>query len=106
MSKIDLNAFSLAELKQLHKDVTKAIDGYEERQRTEARNALEAQAREMGFTLSDLVEPARRKNARKVNPPKFRHPENEELTWSGRGRRPDWINEILSNGGSLDDYAI
>ena len=106
MASIDLNEFSLAELKQLHKDVGKAIDGYEDRQRQEARAALEAQARDMGFTLSELVGSQRQKSTRKVNPPKYRHPENPEMTWSGRGRRPDWVKDILANGGSLEECAI
>jgi len=25
------------------------------------------------------------------------------LTWPGKGRRPKWIDEYLSKGGSLDD---
>ena len=106
MGKIDLNSFSLTELKTLQKDVAKAIDGYEERQRQEARAALEAKARELGFNLSELVDAPRRKGARKVNPPKYRHPENGELTWSGRGRRPDWVNAHVNSGGSLDDLLI
>lgn len=106
MSNIDIDGLSLAELKHLQKDVAKAIDGYEDRQRQEARAALEAKARDMGFSLSELLDAPRRKSARKVNPPKYRHPENPDLTWSGRGRRPDWVKDILAKGGSLEDHAI
>ncbi|WP_281966810.1 H-NS histone family protein [Roseovarius nanhaiticus] len=38
--------------------------------------------------------------------PKYMHPENPSLTWSGRGRQPLWIKEHLENGGDLDDYLI
>jgi DNA-binding protein H-NS len=106
MGRIDLDSFSLTDLKQLQKDIAKAIDGYEDRQRQEARATLEAQAREMGFSLSELVDPGKRKASKKINPPKYRHPENPEMTWSGRGRRPDWVNAILSGGGSLDEHLI
>lgn len=106
MGKIDLNSFSLTDLKQLQRDVTKAIDGYEDRQRQEARAELEQKARELGFSLNELVEAPRRKSGRKVFPPKYRHPENPELTWSGRGRRPEWIKEFTENGGQLDDLLI
>lgn len=27
-------------------------------------------------------------------------------TWSGRGRRPAWINEALAAGKSLDDFRV
>jgi DNA-binding protein H-NS len=38
--------------------------------------------------------------------PKYRHPENAELTWTGHGRKPGWIAEALEAGKSLDDFAI
>jgi len=30
--------------------------------------------------------------------PKFRHPEDPKITWSGVGRRPKWIEEALRSG--------
>lgn len=38
--------------------------------------------------------------------PKYRHPENPELTWSGRGRRPGWIRDAVGAGRSLSDFEI
>ena len=36
---------------------------------------------------------------------KYRGPNGE--TWSGgRGRKPNWVMEMLATGKSLDDYAI
>lgn len=34
---------------------------------------------------------------------RYRHPTNPGQTWTGRGRRPAWVNEWLAGGGSLDD---
>lgn len=55
-------------------------------------------------SLEDMLaaQPAKRQQAE----PKYRHPENAELTWSGRGRKPSWIAEALDAGKSLDDFAI
>lgn len=105
MGMIDLNQMNLQDLRRLQKDVTRAIETFEERQRQEARAALEAKARELGFTLTDLVETGR-KSQKKVNPPKYRHPENPNVTWSGRGRQPQWIKDHLAAGGDLSDYLI
>jgi DNA-binding protein H-NS len=33
--------------------------------------------------------------------PKYRHPDNPDLTWSGRGRKPGCIAEALETGKSL-----
>ncbi|OUU45967.1 MAG: hypothetical protein CBC12_12260 [Candidatus Puniceispirillum sp. TMED52] len=28
------------------------------------------------------------------------------LTWSGKGRRPKWVDDYVNRGGSLDDLAV
>lgn len=104
MSSVDLSSMSMPELKKLQKDVATAIDTFRERQKDEARAKLEAQAREMGFNLVDLVGGAKRKA--KSAPAKYRHPENPALTWSGRGRRPNWVTSALNEGKSLEDLAL
>jgi DNA-binding protein H-NS len=89
MKNIDLSDMSLDELKKLQKDLTKAIRTFEERQRLEAIAVLEAKAREMGFSLSELTGGTKKGGSLSV--PKYVHPENPALTWTGRGRQPCWI---------------
>jgi DNA-binding protein H-NS len=101
---MDLDALSLDELKKLRKDVETAIRNYEDRKKKAALAELEAKAAEFGFSLSDLTGGASR--TRKVNPPKFRNPEDATQTWSGRGRQPDWFKELVSAGTNPDDLLI
>jgi DNA-binding protein H-NS len=105
MADFNLEALSLKELRQLQKDLTKAISTYEDRHKAEARAKLEAFAKEMGYSLADLmgceVKPTRAPAAAK-----YRHPENPSLTWSGRGRKPLWFVAALEAGKSADDLAI
>lgn len=101
----DLTKFSLDELKTLSKDVQKAIEGFEAKQRKDAIVAVKAAAKEYGFTLEELTGAASKK-IRARNPPKYAHPENAEMTWSGLGRQPAWIKEALAAGKSLEEYAI
>jgi len=105
MADIDLDELSLPELKKLEKDVAKAIATYEERQMAEARAEAEAVAKKFGFSLNQLVDtvPAKIKAAPE---PKYRHPENPSITWSGRGRKPGWVSEGLAAGKTLADFAI
>lgn len=102
---IDLQNMSLKELKNLQKDVSKAVASYEERKRKEALDALEAKAQEMGFSLTELTG-STKKSSKVALPPKYQHPENSALTWSGRGRQPRWIKEGLDSGKSLNDFLI
>lgn len=103
MSKIDLDSLSLNELKTLQKQVARAIDNYKERQRQNALAELEAKAQEMGFTLNDLLGG---KKSKKAGIPKYRHPDDATVTWTGKGRRPDWVKDALAKGKSLDDLLI
>ncbi len=57
------------------------------------------------LSLNDVM-PAGKGVKRRATAPKYRHPENPEVTWSGRGRRPSWVNEALEKGRSLEDLAI
>ena len=101
----DLDAMSLQDLKQLQKDVAKAIATHEERGKSEARSKLDALAREMGYSLADLAG-GDRKATRGSAPAKYRHPENPSLTWSGRGRKPAWFAQALDAGKAPETMLI
>ncbi|WP_375690394.1 H-NS family nucleoid-associated regulatory protein [Pseudooceanicola sp. LIPI14-2-Ac024] len=102
--KVELDKLSLDELKQLRKDVDGAIRTFQDRERKRALSALELKAQEMGFSLSELTGPASK--SRKVHPAKYRHPDDATKTWSGRGRQPGWVKEILADEGDLEEYLI
>lgn len=107
MANIDLNTMELDELKKLQKDVTKAIENFEERKRLEALAAVKAKAQEMGFSLEELAATAtKKKTGKSAGIPKYVHPENPAKTWTGRGRQPAWIKDALNAGRSLDEFLI
>lgn len=101
----DLNALSLPELRQLKIKVDAAIASYEARKLQEARELVQNQLHELGFKLEDLVAGPIKKT-RTPAVAKYAHPENPNLTWSGRGRNPNWVVSHLENGGQLEDLAI
>lgn len=103
--KIDLDAMSLKELKDLHARVAKAISSFEDRKKQEAITALEEKARAMGFSLSDLVSaaPTRKRRPAKA---KYKNPAGGGETWTGRGRKPRWVEAALKAGKRLEDLLI
>lgn len=105
MADYDLEALSLGELKKMQRDVARAISSYEDRQKAEARAKVEALARELGYSLAELVS-TETKSSRTPAAAKYRHPENPALTWSGRGRKPLWFVEELEEGKTASDLAI
>lgn len=105
MADFNLEAMSLKELRQLQKDLAQAISTQQDRHKAEARAKLEAIAKEMGYSLADLIG-VEVKTTRAPAGAKYRHPENAALTWSGRGRKPQWIVAALTSGKTADDLAI
>ena len=105
MAEFNIEALSLKELKSLQKDLAKAISNFEDRQKSDARSKLEGIAKEMGYSLAELVgtdvKPTRAPAAAK-----YRHPDNSDLTWSGRGRKPLWFVAALDAGKSPEDMAV
>lgn len=97
MAEFNLEALSLKELRQLQKYLAKAISTYEDRHKAEARAKLEAIAKEMGYSLADLIG-VELKKTRAPAVAKYRHPENAALTWSGRGRKPQWFADHINAG--------
>ena len=101
---IDLGSLSQEELTKLRKDVDRAIKSYDARKKKEAIAALESKAKELGFSLAELT--GDQKTGKTKGPPKYAHPENAAVTWTGRGRQPVWIKEGLASGKTLEDFLI
>ena len=100
-------AMDLDALKEMRKNVDRAISSYETRKRKDALSALEQAAKDHGFRLSDLVADQKPGKARRSveagAAAAYVNPENPDETWSGRGRRPRWVNDALTAGRALDD---
>lgn len=102
---IDLNKLDLKELRSLKVEVDRALANFEERKRREALLALQEQARSFGFSLEELTG-GKVQRTRKSAEAKFAHPENKDITWSGRGRKPAWFAEAIAAGKKPEDLAI
>jgi len=83
------------------------------RRRAERRAALkrefEAKLKSEGFSLDEVlgeVAKSAAKPKRKAMPPKYAHPDKPELTWSGLGRKPVWLQELLEEGGTLETVRV
>ena len=103
---MDLSALSLAQLKKLQDEVAIAIFNYEKRKKAEALAALEEAARAAGFSLKELLSDERLAKGKTKAAPKYANPADPTQTWTGRGRKPKWVEELLASGKSLDDAAI
>jgi DNA-binding protein H-NS len=102
----DINAMNLDQLKQLKKDIEKAINSFEARRLADARKSLEAKAAELGVSLAEIMGGKPAKRAKAAVAAKYAHPENAAITWSGRGRKPKWVEAALAAGKTMADLEI
>ena len=103
---MDLNNLSLQELKTLQDDVAVAIYNFEKRKKAEALAELKRVAKENGFSLAELLGEEKSASKKGKVAPKYANPSNPEQTWSGRGRKPAWVNALEAAGRSLVDAEI
>ncbi|MBB3712747.1 DNA-binding protein H-NS [Limimaricola variabilis] len=103
----DLHEMSRKELEKLRRDIDEALSTVSQRERKAALEAAERAAAEHGFSLAELAEAASKGRKTKAKTPaKYRNPEDPSQTWSGRGRKPRWINEAEAAGRPLSDFEI
>lgn len=102
---VDLDSLSLKELKNLQTQIAASIASFEERKKKQAISELEERARSLGFSLGELLDAAQTRK-RAPGKPKYANPANRAETWTGRGRKPRWVEAALKAGKSLDDLAI
>jgi DNA-binding protein H-NS len=105
---INFNEYSLEDLKQLQGDLEKAIKSKAKEAKKTALLQIHNIANEHGLDLDEVLDglknPAK-KNTGKVAP-KYKNPSDESQTWTGRGRKPKWVEELLSSGKTLEDLSI
>ncbi|MFN3275596.1 MAG: H-NS family nucleoid-associated regulatory protein [Paracoccus sp. (in: a-proteobacteria)] len=101
---MDFEKMSLKELRDLRAKLDRAISTYEDRRRREAMSAVEDAARAHGFNLAELTGAKTRKTGSVA--PKYANPQDSTMTWTGRGRKPRWVQELLDQGKALEDLTI
>lgn len=105
-SDIDLSKLSFEELQTLAKDVEAAIAARREAEKERVLQQMKELAGSIGMTVEELLGRDKGKGRAPRGEAKYRHPDNPDLTWSGRGKRPAWVTEALGSGKTLEDLAV
>jgi DNA-binding protein H-NS len=101
---LDFDHMDLKEMRELRAKLDRAINSYEDRKRREALAAIEEAARVHGFNLADLTGGKPRRTGTVA--PKYANPQDPTMTWTGRGRKPRWVQDSLESGKELEDLLI
>jgi len=106
---IDLSKLSIPELEDLSKEVQTEIVNRKESEKQRVLDQIRELAGSIGMTPEELL--GRQSKGRAgagtaTVAAKYRNPDDPSQTWSGRGKRPIWVNDALAAGKSLDDLAV
>ncbi|EIJ36207.1 histone family protein nucleoid-structuring protein H-NS [Thiothrix nivea DSM 5205] len=101
---VDISSLSVAELEKLKGSIDSAIANRRDTELLSLRQTIEEMVEEAGFTLDEVMQA--RSGKKRVIKPKYKNPNSPEQTWSGRGRKPGWVEEWVGSGHSLDECLI
>ena len=105
---MELEHLSLSELQVLRARVDQEIEKRRMQVRKEGLEKIKSIAAEYGLSADELKSLSGNKVVGKRGSvaPKYRDPKDSENTWTGRGRRPKWVEAFLDSGGQLEQIAI
>ena len=107
---MDISHLTVAQLKELQAKIPAEIQKRQTEDKQKVLDQISALASSHGFSLDDLLgkKAGGKKggNAGKKVAAKYRHPAQPELTWTGRGRKPAWVNDWLASGKTLESITI
>jgi DNA-binding protein H-NS len=98
--------FSESELQSVIENAEKALKNKQAHKRKEVM----AQIKELAASIDVIVEiheskkMSSRKGAKVAI--KYRHPDDHNKTWTGRGVAPKWMQELLSAGHQRSEFEV
>ena len=98
----DLEKMELDDLWDLHQRIIDVLDRKLENEKRKLQGQLDELGRKFGGSPKDIPQ---RRPYPKVEP-KYRNPNDPSETWSGRGKTPRWMAEMLARGRSVDEFRI
>lgn len=101
---VNLDKLSLKDLLELETKLQKAVVAARERERADVKAKIEAMVSEAGFSVNDLY--GGRGGRKAPSAAKYANPDNRSETWTGRGRKPNWLVARLAKGAKVEDFAI
>jgi DNA-binding protein H-NS len=96
----------LSELLTFKNEIEDAIKILQEDMIKQFRETALASGLELEFLANELVKLRIEKVTPNKKPAKYRNNNNENETWSGHGKKPNWVKEWIDNGNKIEDLEI
>lgn len=101
---LDINA-----LQQLKQQADELIAKKQREQVDAAYQQIVDIAIAVGLSLDELVEHGQKNKKTTIKrsvAPRYRNPNDKNQTWTGRGKQPRWVVDLITAGKALDDLLI
>ena len=99
-----LDKMSYAELLKLQGRIEAAIAAKRVEDAAATKEALRAMAEKAGFDIKELF--GKRGSPKGTGVAKYRNPKDSSQTWTGRGRKPNWLVDAVKKGAKSESFAI
>ena len=67
------------------------------------KDQLRAYAEKAGFRLEELFG---KRGSKGSGVAKYRNPKDASQTWTGRGRKPNWLIDAVKKGAKIESFEI
>lgn len=104
VARIDLKGMTLKQMMDLEAQLHEAIKQKRTEEKDEIKRAFAEMAEKRGFSIDELFGSRRGKG--KTSVAKYRNPENPSETWTGRGRKPNWLVARLGKGARMEQFEV
>ena len=101
----DLKTLSAEALQELINNAQKLLDKHEEERKKKIIKEIHELAASADLNI-EIKGDNKYGKSKSKGVIKFRNPDDPRQTWTGRGKRPKWLNDKLSAGNDLQDFAI
>lgn len=106
MAAVNVERMSLREINDLEAKLVKAKSQVREKARAELKEKIEKLVDGSGFSIAEIFGMGAKGRSRGKSAAKYANPDDRSQTWTGRGRKPNWLVAKLKKGADIADFAI
>lgn len=106
MAAVNVERMTLKQIEELESRIARVKSQARESSKTDLKDKIDRLIDGSGFTIFELYGLASKGRRRSKSAPKYANPDARTQTWTGRGRKPNWLVARLKKGAKLDDFAI
>lgn len=106
MAAVNVDKMTLKEINDLEAKLAKAKSQARDKAKSDLKDKIERLVDGSGFTVAEIFGFASKGRGKGKSAAKYANPDDRSQTWTGRGRKPNWLVARLKKGADTEDFAI